>query len=104
MPLINPEVVYLMINESEGFECCIPKWNNGFLELFFAIYPVDKGFKKAREILLTENYGLVNFIDKDWKTNYVSVENSIQKVDKNLLSLININGPIDIVKLLKIYL
>jgi len=103
MPLINPEVINLMINESQGFDCTIPKWNNGFLELFFAIYPIEKGFQKAKEILITENYGLINFIDKNWKINYVSVENSIQKVDKNLVSLININGPIDIVKLIKLY-
>lgn len=103
MPLINLEVLNLVINESKGFDCCIPKWNNGFLELFFAIYPVEKGFQKAKEILLTENYGLINFIDKHWNINYISVENSIQQVDKNLLSLININGPIDIVKLLKLY-
>jgi len=102
MPLINPEVIKLMINESQGFDCCIPKWNNGFLELFFAIYPIEKGFQKAREILITENYGLINFIDKNWKINYISVENSIQQIDKNLVSLININGPIDLIKLLKL--
>ena len=102
MPLIIPEVIKLMINESQGFDCCIPKWKNGFLEPFFAIYPVEKGFQKAREILINENYGLINFIDRNWKTNYISVENSIQKLDKNLVSLININGPIDLVKLIKL--
>ncbi|MFX1302178.1 MAG: molybdenum cofactor guanylyltransferase [Promethearchaeota archaeon] len=102
MPLINPEVINLMINESQGFDCCIPRWKNDFLELFFAIYPVKKGFQKAKEILITENYGLINFIDKNWKINYISVENSIQKLDKNLISLTNINGPIDIAKLLKL--
>lgn len=102
MPLINPEVINLMINESQGFDCCIPKWNNGFLEPFFAIYPVKNGFQKAKEILINENYGLINLIDKDWKIKYVSVENTIQEVDKNLVSLININGPIDLVKLLKL--
>jgi len=102
MPLINPEVIKFMINESQGFDCCIPKWNNGFLEPFFAIYPVEKGFQKAKEILINENYGLINFIDKNWKINYISVEKSIQKLDKNLVSLININGPIDLVKLLNL--
>ncbi len=102
MPLINPEVINLMINESQGFDCCIPIWNNGFLELFFAIYPVEKGFQKAKDILLTENYGLINFIDTNWKINYISVEKSIQNLDTNLMSLININGPIDLVKLLKL--
>lgn len=104
MPLIKPEIIELMIKESEGYDCCIPRWNNGFLEPFFAIYPVEKGYYKAREILNSENYGLYNFIDKNWKINYVSVEKSIQPLDKNLMSLININGPIDLAKLIKFYM
>ncbi len=102
MPLIKAEVVKLMINESNGFDCCIPRWSNGYLEPFFAIYPVEKGFRKAKEILITENYGLINFISKTWNINYVSVEKSIQPLDKNLVSLMNINGPIDIAKLIKL--
>jgi molybdopterin-guanine dinucleotide biosynthesis protein A len=102
MPLINPAVINLMINESQGFDCCIPKWNNGFLEPFFAIYPVERGFQKAKEILINENYGIINFIDKNWRINYISVENKIQKLDKNLVSLININGPIDLLRLIKL--
>ena len=103
MPLIKPKVLEFMIKESEGFDCCIPRWNNGFLEPFFAIYPVEKGFYMAKEILTTENYGLYNFIDKSWRINFVCVEESIQPLDQNLVSLININGPIDIVKLVKLF-
>ena len=103
MPLIKPEVINLMISESQGYECCIPKWNNGFLEPFFAIYPVEKGFQRAKEILINENYGLNNFIDNKWNIKYVSVEDSIKILDNNLVSLININGPIDLVKLIGLY-
>ena len=103
MPLIKAEVIKFMIKQSENFDCCIPRWGNGFLEPFFAIYPVDKGLERAKEILLNENYGLLNLIDKQWKINYVSVEQLIQPLDKNLVSLININGPIDISKLIKLY-
>lgn len=103
MPLIKAEIIKLMIKESNEFDCCIPRWNNGYLEPFFAIYPVEKGFRRAKEILITENYGLIDFIDKKWNINYVSVEKSIQPLDKNLVSLININGPIDLAKLIKQY-
>lgn len=103
MPLIKPEVIEYMIRQSEGYECVLPRWENGFLEPYFAIYPVEKGFQKAKEILTTENYGLLNLIDKDWNINYISVEEKIQPLDKNLVSLINIKGPIDLVKLTKLY-
>ncbi|NHJ25255.1 MAG: molybdenum cofactor guanylyltransferase [Candidatus Lokiarchaeota archaeon] len=103
MPLIKPEVIRLMIDKSKGFECCIPRWKNSFLEPFFAIYPVAKGLERARQILINENYGLHNFIDKSWKINYVPVEDAIQPLDQNLLSLMNINGPIDIAKVMNLY-
>jgi len=103
MPLIKSKVIEFMIKESKDYDSCIPKWRNGFLEPFFAIYPVEKGFYKAKEILTNENYGLYNFIDKNWKINYISVENSIQPLDHNLVSLININGPIDIAKVVKLF-
>ncbi|MFX1328737.1 MAG: molybdenum cofactor guanylyltransferase [Promethearchaeota archaeon] len=103
MPLIKPKVIEFMVKQSEGYDCCIPRWNNGFLEPFFAIYPVEKGYHKAKEILTTENYGLYNFIEKNWEINYISVEKLIQPLDNNLVSLININGPIDIVKVVKLF-
>ena len=103
MPLIKPEVIELMINQAKGYECVIPRWKNGFLEPYLAIYPVEKGLLKAKEILTNENYGLLNLIDKNWNIKYVSVEEKIQPLDKNLVSLINIKGPIDLVKLSKLY-
>ncbi|MFW9948273.1 MAG: molybdenum cofactor guanylyltransferase [Promethearchaeota archaeon] len=103
MPLIKPEVIEYMIKQSEGYECVMPRWENGFLEPYFAIYSVEKGFQKAKEILTTENYGILNLIGENWNINYISVEEKIQPLDKNLLSLINIKGPIDLVKLTKLY-
>ena len=102
MPLIKPQVVNLLMNEIVGYDCCIPKWNNGFLEPFFAIYPVKEAYERAKWILKTENYGLLNLIDENWKINYISVENLIKPLDKNLVSLININGPIDLIKVAKL--
>ena len=103
MPLIRAEVIELMIQQAEGYECVIPRWKNGFLEPYLAIYPVEKGLQKAKEILMNENYGLLNLIDKNWKINYVSVEEKIEPLDTNLVSLINIKGPIDLVKLSKLF-
>ena len=103
MPLIKQEVIELLMNESKNYDSCIPRWNNGYLEPFFAIYPVKEGFMRAKDILRTENFGIMNFIDKEWKINYISVEKTIKPLDKHLLSLINVNGPIDLLKLMKLY-
>ena len=102
-PLIKSEVIKFLIDNSEGFDCTIPRWNNGFLEPLFAIYPIEKAFKEARENLVNRKFNLNQLIDKNWKTNYISVEDSIQPLDQNLVSFVNINGPIDIEKLINFY-
>ena len=102
MPLIKSEVLDFMITESKGYDCCIPRWENGYLEPYFAIYSVGKTFNKAKEILST-NLGLLDLIDKNWNTNYISIEKSLQKIDQKLWSLFNITGPVDLQKLAKKY-
>ena len=96
LPLINLDVIEFMIKQSKGYDCCIPKWNNGFLEPLFAIYPIKKAYKKAKENLKNCKYKLTNIISDNWKINFISIENSIKQFDQNLLSFLNINTPEDI--------
>jgi molybdopterin-guanine dinucleotide biosynthesis protein A len=103
MPLIKPEVVELLIKEVEGYDCCIPRWNNGFLEPLFAIYPVEKTYELAKKTIQEKNYALNSIVDKTWNINYISVEESIKPLDQNLVGLINVNGPIDLEKVIKLY-
>ncbi|MFX1392683.1 MAG: molybdenum cofactor guanylyltransferase [Promethearchaeota archaeon] len=102
-PLIKYEVAKLLIHQSKGFDCCIPKWNNEFLEPLFAIYPIKKIIKIAKQNLINESYKLTNLLDSNWKIKYISIENEIKPLDTNFVSFININGPIDIEKLMEVY-
>ncbi|MFX1314849.1 MAG: molybdenum cofactor guanylyltransferase [Promethearchaeota archaeon] len=101
-PLIKKEVIKYLIKESKDFDCCIPQWNNGFLEPLFAVYPVQKAYIKAKESLINKTYKLINLLDNNWKINYVSIENSIIPFDKDLTSFININESADLQKLIDI--
>jgi len=103
MPLIKPEVIELLIKEVKGYDCCIPRWNNGFLEPLFAIYSVEKTYELTKKTIQEKNYALNSIIDKTWNINYISVEESIKPLDQNLVSLINVNGPIDLEKVIKLY-
>ena len=103
MPLIKSEVIELLLEQSKGYDCCIPKWNNDFLEPLFAIYPVKGALQKAKENLKKRTFKMINLLDKNWKINYISIENSIQPLDDKFLTFININRPIDVEKLMKIY-
>jgi len=102
-PLIKSEVVDLLLKQAEGYDCYIPKWENGFLEPLFAIYPVKAAFEQAKDSLLNKTYKLTNLLNENWKVNYVPIEYEIQPLDKNLITFINVNGPIDIDKLMEIY-
>ncbi len=103
MPLIKPKVIELMINTVKGYDCSIPRWNNGYLEPLFAIYPVSSTFKLAKKSIQERNYALNKIIDESLNINYISVEESIKPLDQNLVSLININGPVDLEKVIKLY-
>ncbi|MHA1458415.1 MAG: molybdenum cofactor guanylyltransferase [Promethearchaeota archaeon] len=103
MPLIKPKVVELMINSIKGYDCSIPKWNTGYLEPLFAIYPVKNTFELAKKSIHERNYELNKIIDESLDINYISVEESIKPLDQNLVSLINVNGPIDLEKVIKLY-
>ena len=102
-PLIKYEVIKLLIKHAEGYDCCIPRWNNGFLEPLFAIYPVKKAILTSKENIENESYKLTNIWADNWNINFISIEEMIQPLDNKLISFININGPVDIDKLINIY-
>lgn len=103
MPLIKKEVIDVIIKESEGFDCCIPEWNSGFREPLFAIYPVEGGYKRAKDRLKNKLYKLTNLLNDEWKIKILLIEEKIKNLDEKLLTFININGPIDIEKLMELF-
>lgn len=103
-PLIKADLIKYMIENSKGYDCVIPRWENGFLETLFAIYPVKETYKKSKKIIQSQkHYALTKLIDEEWNIKYVSVENELKELDPKLLSLFNINGPIDIEKIKREY-
>ncbi len=95
-PLVRFEVIEYLIKHCEGFDCCIPKWKNNFLEPLFAIYPIGKAYETSSRNLRKKHYKLTKIIAQNWKINYISIEQDIKKLDPNLLSFKNINKLEDI--------
>jgi molybdopterin-guanine dinucleotide biosynthesis protein A len=98
-PLVRKEVLQCIIEQCKNFDCCIPQWDNGFLEPLFTLYPIQKALTIAKKNIKKKNFKLINLLNKNWNINYVSIENTIRPFDENLLSFININEPSDIEKL-----
>ena len=95
-PLIKFEVIEYIMKHCKGFDCCIPKWENNFLEPLLAIYPITKAYETSLRNITQNKYKLTKIINKDWKTNYISIERDIKKRDPNLISFKNINKLEDI--------
>jgi len=103
-PLIKADLIKYMIKNSKGYDCVIPRWDNGFLETLFTIYPVKQTYEKSKEIIQShKHYALTKLIDEKWNINYISVEKKLKEFDPKLLSFFNINGPIDIEKIKEEY-
>lgn len=102
-PFIKYDVVELLLGQPTGYDSYIPRWNNGFLEPLFSIYPVKDGLKRSEKCIKKKEFKLVNLLGKNWKIKYISIEGLIKPLDNNLISFINVNGPIDIEKLVKYF-
>ena len=103
MPLIKKNVIEFLIEQSHGYDCCIPQWNSGFIEPLCAVYPIKEALHQIKINLERKQYKLSNLLDMNWKINYVSIENSIKIFDDKLITFTNINKLNDIKKLTEIY-
>ena len=95
-PLIKKEVINFLIQEAKSYDCCIPQWLNKFTEPLFAIYPVIKAYETSLSSIQRREFKLTNIISQEWKTNYVSIEENIVKLDPLLLTFKNMNSFDDI--------
>ena len=99
-PLVKYEVIDFLIKQCGKFDCCIPKWQDNLLEPLIAIYTNRNAYETSLRNIKQNQYKLTKIISKEWKTNYISIEQDIKKIDPNLLSFKNINNLEDI-KILK---
>ncbi|MHA1689480.1 MAG: molybdenum cofactor guanylyltransferase [Promethearchaeota archaeon] len=91
MPFINPNVIQLLIDESHDHDCVIPRWNNGYLEPLFSIYPIEKALSQTQNNLIKKEYKLIKIIEDTWRVKYISIEDKIKAIDGELLTFFNIN-------------
>ncbi|MFX1494308.1 MAG: molybdenum cofactor guanylyltransferase [Promethearchaeota archaeon] len=102
-PFIQFKVIKFLISNSIDYECCIPQWENGFVEPLFAIYPTRKAFQLCKKNLENKQFKLNKLLDIKWKVKYISIENEIKPIDNKLLTFVNLNEVEDIKNLKKIY-
>jgi len=98
MPFINENVVKMLFRMSESHDAAIPRWEDGFLEPLHSVYRCETMIRETRKAIESgESIILAPIIRMN--VNYIDIEN-IRKIDTNLRTLININTPEDMERLI----
>lgn len=105
MPLINPEVIDLIIEcyskASSRYCAVVPQHPNGYIEPLCAIYKKEPAIKALTQCLEEKSYRLKSFIDHVPKVQFLPIK-EIERKDPELLTLYNVNTRDDLVKLMRI--
>ncbi|MHA1891137.1 MAG: molybdenum cofactor guanylyltransferase, partial [Promethearchaeota archaeon] len=102
MPLIQHDVIsYLLENLSENDDAVVPVWGNGYLEPTLAVYKTKTFLNKVQEFWNEGIMQLVKPVQALQNKKYITIK-EIRKVDPRLLSLLNVNDPDDLEKLLEL--
>jgi molybdopterin-guanine dinucleotide biosynthesis protein A len=96
MPLVNSDVIQLLLKRASGADAAVPRWNAGHLEPLQAAYRRDAMLREAEYALADGELAPVNAISRLRKVVYVSVEGEIKTVDPELRSFINVNTKQDV--------
>ncbi|MFQ6086001.1 MAG: molybdenum cofactor guanylyltransferase [Candidatus Bathyarchaeia archaeon] len=96
IPLLRPRLVgYLLRRITVDVEAIIPRWPNGFIEPLLAVYQTVRTLNSVRIAIREGNRNLRSFITPLKKVDYVSVD-ELRSVDRELISLLNVNTPNDL--------
>lgn len=95
-PFMQKTFIKYMISQCSEFDACVPTWKNQFIEPLLSIYKVKPFLGKCIDNLRESDYKLSHLLDSKLKIKYISIEEIIKNVDKDLSSFININDSNDL--------
>ena len=96
MPFLKPSVLHALFDFAKGYDAALPKWSDGRLEPFLAVYR-RKSFITVASKLQNQD-DLLAVLDNLYSVRYVSVEDEIKPLDPDLESFFTINSADDLVK------
>jgi molybdopterin-guanine dinucleotide biosynthesis protein A len=105
MPLINPEVIDLIIGcyseVSAKYFAVVPQHPSGYIEPLCAIYRKEPAIKALTQCLEEKSFKLKCFIDYIPTVYFLPIKELLNK-DPELLTFYNVNTRDDLVKLMRI--
>ena len=94
-PFIKKEVLMYLTRKAQKADAAIPQWPNGNIEPLHAVYKICSALTATETALEKGELFIRNMIKRLGKVIYVSTE-EIRKLDPELITFFNVNGPEDL--------
>jgi len=91
VPFVNSEVIELLFRRALKADAAIPRWNRQRIEPLQAVYCRAPTLRAALETLIPPDLSIEDMIMKLGRVVYVSVEDEIANIDRDLNTFFNIN-------------
>ena len=95
IPLVDGNILQLLISISKGYDAVVPRWPNGYIEPLHSIYRTDKALAAAESSLASQRYDMRSMLEKLDKILYISIL-IIKKFDPHLHTFLNVNKKEDL--------
>jgi molybdenum cofactor guanylyltransferase len=93
-PVIKKEVIEYLFGKAQNFDGAVWKINDETIEPLHAVYRVNSVLKISERVLKTGNTS-AKILSKEIQIKYLGLD-ELRSMDKNTVSLFNINTPSDI--------
>ena len=91
LPFVNSEVIELLFQRASNADAAIPRWNRRRIEPLQAVYRRVPTLEATLETLTPTDFSIEDMIRKLNRIAYVSVEDEIATIDRELSTFFNIN-------------
>jgi len=94
-PFIKKEVLMYLLHKAQKADAAIPQWPNGNIEPLHAVYKICSAVTATETALEKGELFIRDMIKRLGKVTYITTE-EIRKLDPELITFFNINGPEDL--------
>jgi molybdopterin-guanine dinucleotide biosynthesis protein A len=94
-PLVSPELVDYLFEQSVGSDAAVPRWPYGYVEPLHSVYRVSSSLENGKRVLAEGKYDFRSLIETLGSVLYVPIE-SLGSLAPGLKTFFNINSPEDL--------
>jgi len=96
MPFIEQKIVEYLFSESSNYSGAVPRWRDGRLEPFHAVYDCNATRHANRQVINEQVLRMISLVDHIPRIRFVNVEQEIAPLNPTLNTFRNLNTPRDL--------